>query len=347
MLHEVSFKSFNERDEVQGWIYVPATEPIGVVQLVHGFGEHSRRYFHMIVALMDAGFVVAADDHVGHGKTAMVNGVWSDWGDKGPHTMTEDEHTLTDIVKDMYPELPYFMYGHSMGSFIARDYLAKYGEELSGVVLCGTAGVFPGAEDGAKVLREACSNGKAMDQDPEMLNMLLGWMCERCEEDIEFGNEWICEDYDVQYDHANDPFDAFTKPCTNRCLLDFTEMILQITGKEWAEQVPKEVPIFNIAGDCDPVGSYGEGVYQVSNWLISTGHNVETKLYSGYRHEIHNYPDLKFRVEHDIISFLSDIAMIKNFLMHPELFEDMDDEYDDIFDEDLFEDDAEFNDLRS
>ena len=74
MLHEVSFKSFNERDMVQGWVYVPACEPKGIIQLVHGFGEHSRRYFHMIVAFMDAGFIVAADDHVGHGKTAVVNG---------------------------------------------------------------------------------------------------------------------------------------------------------------------------------------------------------------------------------------------------------------------------------
>ena len=55
MLHEVSFPSFNGRDQVQGWIYVPACEPVGVVQLVHGFGEHSRRYLHMIVALMEAG----------------------------------------------------------------------------------------------------------------------------------------------------------------------------------------------------------------------------------------------------------------------------------------------------
>ena len=73
MLHEVSFRSYNERDMVQGWIYVPAANVKGVVQLVHGFGEHSRRYLHMICKLMDAGFIVAADDHVGHGKTAIVN----------------------------------------------------------------------------------------------------------------------------------------------------------------------------------------------------------------------------------------------------------------------------------
>lgn len=98
MLHEVSFASFNGRDQVQGWIYVPACKPKGIVQVIHGFGEHSRRYLHMISAFLDAGYIVAADDHVGHGKTAMINDVWGDWGDKGPHTMMEDEHTLKGIV---------------------------------------------------------------------------------------------------------------------------------------------------------------------------------------------------------------------------------------------------------
>ena len=102
MLHEVSFASYNGRDQVQGWIYVPACKPKGIVQVIHGFGEHSRRYLHMISAFMDAGYIVAADDHVGHGKTAMVNNVWGDWGDKGPHTMMEDEHTLKGIVCGNY-----------------------------------------------------------------------------------------------------------------------------------------------------------------------------------------------------------------------------------------------------
>ncbi len=64
MLHEVTFPSFNERDTVYGWIYVPACKPKGIIQLVHGFGEHSRRYLHMIVGYLEAGYIVAADDHV-------------------------------------------------------------------------------------------------------------------------------------------------------------------------------------------------------------------------------------------------------------------------------------------
>ena len=118
MLHEVNFPSSNGRDTVVGWIYVPACEPMGIVQLVHGFGEHSRRYFHMIVALMDAGYIVAANDHVGHGATAILNNTWGDWGDAGPQTMMEDEKLFKDIVAEKYPDLPYFMFGHSMCSMI-------------------------------------------------------------------------------------------------------------------------------------------------------------------------------------------------------------------------------------
>ena len=303
MLHEISFKSYNERDEVQGWIYVPAAKPVGIIQLIHGFGEHSRRYLHMIVKFMDAGFIVAADDHVGHGKTAIVNDKWGDWGDKGFHTMMEDEHTLTKLTKEMYPDLPYFMFGHSMGSFIARDYISKYGDELDGVTLCGTSGEFPTAKQGIDNLQAAVDYGKGEDSDPQVGANLMGWMFARCPEGVTLGNEWICDDPYVQKDHAEDPFDAFTKPTTNRAFLYFCQMMDYITGPEWAEKVPKDLPIYNIAGDQDPVGEYGQGVYQVSNWLTESGHDVKTKLYSGYRHEIHNYAEIKDEVEKGIIDF--------------------------------------------
>lgn len=122
MLHEVSFASFNGRDQVQGWIYVPACKPKGIVQVIHGFGEHSRRYLHMISAFLDAGYIVAADDHVGHGKTAMVNEVWGDWGDKGPHTMMEDEHTLKGIVCEKISRLAIFLIWSQHGLFYHKRF---------------------------------------------------------------------------------------------------------------------------------------------------------------------------------------------------------------------------------
>ena len=301
MLHEVSFTSYNERDQVQAWIYVPACKPNGIVQLIHG---HSRRYIHMISAFLDAGYIVAADDHVGHGKTAMVNNVWGDWGDKGCHTMMEDEHTLKKIVCEKYPNLPYFLFGHSMGSFITRDFIAKYGNELNGATICGTTGIFRGAKEVKEKLKEIIDAGHGEESDPNVVGSLMGWMCERCGE-VQIGNEWICHDPYVQKDHAQDPFDAFTRPTSNRSIYDFIQMMLTIEGTQWAKKVPKKLPIYNIAGDQDPVGEYGLGVCQVSNWLVETGHHVTTKLYSGYRHEIHNYAEIKNEVEAGIIEFMN------------------------------------------
>ena len=80
-----------------------------------------------------------------------------------------------------------------------------------------------------------------------------------------------------------------------------------ITGPEWAEKVPKALPFYNIGGDQDPVGEYGRGIYEVSNWLYDTGHSVKTKVYPGYRHEIHNYTDIRNDVEQGIIDFMNSL----------------------------------------
>ena len=303
MLHEVQFDSYNQRDKVYGWVYVPACEPVGIIQLIHGFGEHSRRYLHMITTFMEAGFIVAADDHVGHGKTALENNSWGNWGDKGHETMMEDEKKLHDLVVEMYPDLPYFMFGHSMGSFIAREYIAKYGEDLTAVTLCGTTGVWPNLKDNIALVQKLVDEGKGEEADPSLGATFMGWMFARCEEGANIGNEWICHSPYVQEDHAKDPFDAFTKPTLNRAWLYFLQMMEDITGPEWAKKVPADLPIYNIGGDQDPVGQYGEGMYQTANWLIDTGHDVTTKLYTGFRHEIHNYQEIKDLVEDSIIDF--------------------------------------------
>ena len=305
MLHEVKFPSTNDRDQVVGWIYAPACEPEGIVQLIHGFGEHSRRYFHMIVALNDAGFIVAADDHVGHGATAVLNDSWGDWGDGGPDTMVDDEKRFKDLVSEKYPDLPYFLFGHSMGSMIARQFAAKYGDEIAGAIFCGTSGPNDALPLARQAVDAAVQAGQAHESNPEFMGALFGGMFGRIEEGVTIGNEWICHDPYVQKDHATDPLNAFTHPTHNISMRDFIDMMISIQGTEWAEKVPADLPVLLIAGDEDPVGNYGEGVYACANWLFNTGHrNVITQLYSGYRHEIHNYDDIKEDVEATLVEWL-------------------------------------------
>lgn len=145
-LTELAFPSHNGRDTVYGWMYHPTRPARAIVQIIHGLGEHSRRYLHLITTLLDAGFVVVADDHAGHGKTAVESGFWVDTGDHGAQTAVVDEQSLMTIARETYPDLPYVVFGHSWGSMIARP-LASV-TQIDGLILCGIAAQMAGIETG-------------------------------------------------------------------------------------------------------------------------------------------------------------------------------------------------------
>lgn len=300
---EISFPSYNGRDIIKGWIYTPTSQPRAIVQIVHGFGEHSRRYLHLIMGMTDAGFIVCADDHVGHGKTAADGNTWGDYGFKGYSTTTEDEHTLHKLVLEQYPDLPYFMFGHSWGSMIARDYVACYGKDLSGAIFCGTVALLENTRalcDQTKALVEAGRGGERM---PELVGEIFKDFNVRYKQ-VNTPNDWIATDAGVVQDHGTDPFNNFAVPPNIQAIYDFAQLWVDICTPEWAVKVP-DIPLLVIAGDQDPVGNYGEGVYQMSNMLWGAGKSqIKTRIYSGYRHEIHNEPDIRDEVEAGIIDFV-------------------------------------------
>jgi alpha-beta hydrolase superfamily lysophospholipase len=303
-LKELSYPSYNGRDTVKAWVYTPIRKPVGIVQVVHGLGEHSRRYFHLILALNEAGFIVAADDHVGHGKTALDGGVWADYGDKGYMTTTEDEKSLHDLVVKDFPGLPYFMFGHSWGSMIARSFAAHYGSLLKGLVICGTCGESPGIAATGAALKEAIAAGKGEEREIQFIGMMFAGWTDRYENPLT-PNDWVSGDPDIVADSIADPFNSLaTNVPTVRADYDLVALVEAITGTQWAEKVPKALPVYNIAGDQDPVGNYGEGVYQATNWLVNTGHKVKTKVYAGHRHEIHHDRDIREEVVAGVIDFL-------------------------------------------
>ena len=124
----------------------PGTEkPKAVIQIVHGMTEYKDRYDDLAEYFVGCGFVVCADDHIGHGFSAPDP---SQYGHMPAHggkdILIGDEHTLYRMVSELFPGVPYVMYGHSMGSFIARCYIARYGDELAACVLSGTGNVAAG-----------------------------------------------------------------------------------------------------------------------------------------------------------------------------------------------------------
>lgn len=303
-IKEVEFKSFNERDTVKGWVYTPIAKPKAVVQIVHGLGEHSRRYLHMILKMNEVGFVVCADDHVGHGKTAFDSNTWGDLGNKGYMTTIEDENTLRNLVTKDYPDLPFFIFGHSWGSIIVRNYVAHYAKGMSGMIICGAPAYNKNILSLVEQTQSYIDQGKDNDVVPEFIMSAFSGMTDRYT-NVKTPNDWIAADEGVVADHAQDPFNNLTAPLNVRLLYDMGMALKMIQNEEWAAKLPKELPIYNIAGDMDPAASYGEGTYMITRWLADTGHNVTTKVYSGYRHEIHNEPPIRNEVEDGIIEFIN------------------------------------------
>ena len=312
-LYEVPFTSTNGRDEIQAWIYTPATtRPRGIVQLIHGLGEHSRRYLHLIAALLEHGYVVAADDHAGHGATAMRSGIWQDAGEHGEQVVVEDEQRLREIVAERFPELPYILFGHSWGSMIARALSAAHPEGLAAAVYCGPVAHMLGLEDPAtqQAIDAAIAErgGEALDVDGLSALMFTG-ANDRHEDGVP-ATAWVALDEGVVADHAVDPFNNFGAPMTLRFAKSFCELYRRCNGPAWARSVPRDLPVLIIAGDQDPVANYGEGAYALANDLCSAGlRDVRTRVWTGVRHEIHNEPTTRAEVEAEILAFVGRVAL--------------------------------------
>lgn len=310
-LYEVPFTSANGRDQIQAWIYEPVGTPRAIVQIIHGLGEHSRRYIRLISALLDAGCVVAADDHAGHGRTAMVSGVWQDAGEDGAAVVVEDEQTLRQKVTSRFPGLPYVVFGHSWGSMIARSLASTYPEGLSGLALCGVAAGMRGMED--PQLREtldaaiAARGGEALDEEGIAGGMFAGFL-------DRFGPDagptaWVAADPAVVADHARDPLNNFGAPMTLRFGRSFVELYDRANAASWMEPLSRDIPVLILAGDQDPVANYGQGAYQVAAQLWDAGfRDVCTRVYTGVRHEVHNEPQTRDEVTEEIISFVQKCA---------------------------------------
>ncbi|WP_414121623.1 alpha/beta fold hydrolase [Corynebacterium nuruki] len=309
-LHELKFPSHNGRDQIHAWIWAPAATPRGIVQIVHGLAEHSRRYHHLITALLDAGFIVAADDHAGHGATAAESGVWLDTGENGADAVIVDERTLHDLVTDLYPGLPHIMFGHSWGTVIARSYAARHGSSLAALVLSGPASQLKGTERtlDRDALAAALADGDGTAPGPEFQAQLFDGFVDRFGPDAG-PTDWVASDPGVIADHAADPLNNVTTPMSLRFMQDFVTLYDDITADAWAQSISTDLPVLILAGDQDPVCNYGEGALHIANRLWETGTtDVTTRLFPGARHEVHNEPDHRQDFEATVVDFLDRVA---------------------------------------
>lgn len=276
-------------------------EPWAVLQIAHGLTEHIGRYERFARFMAENGFVVCGNDHIGHGLTAKTTADLGDFGENDSDVrMVDDMHKLHNIMAKKYPSLPYYLLGHSMGSFLARIYASNFGDELSGLILCGTTQV----SSHLSVLQEyTYTLGDFMGKDTysskgsEVLGKI---MAKYFKEDDE--SAWLSVSIENRAEADADPY--FDFPITNASSMTVAKTLLKASSDECYQTIPVTLPVMILSGGKDPVGFFGRGVLNTCTKFEENGINAEMKLYPGLRHEILNEDDFQ-RVYDDILNWIN------------------------------------------
>ncbi len=281
-------------------VWEPEGRPKAVLQIVHGMAEHIDRYDDFAGFFVRNGILVVGADIASHGKSRESGGAKGYFGEKdGWSKLVEDIHALYRAIKQVYDDVPYFLFGHSMGSFLVRTYAARHGDDMDGFILCGTAGNNP-ALPVAKFIAKAEIKNKGATAQSKALNELSFGAYNKAFRPNRTEFDWL------SVNEANVDGYVADEECgyvfTAGGFSDLFDGLAEIGAKDWAKKVSIK-PMLLIAGALDPVGAMGKGPREVEKSLTATGHDVKLILYEGMRHEVHN-ENGKEQVYADILSFL-------------------------------------------
>lgn len=301
---EFYFESRDGKTQIHAIRYTPDDGEIkGVFQIIHGMSEHFSRYEDIAEFLTSKGFVVTGDDHLGHGGSVGEDGLKGYFCDQDPATVVvRDVHRLKKMTQELYPGKPYFIMGHSMGSFIARNYIMRYGTGIQGAVIMGTGNQSKALINVSKFVAgfQKLFFG---DKHPAMFinNLAFGGYNKRIE-NPKTPFDWLSVNEENVQRYIEDPDCGFL--FTVNGFRTLFELIGRLLSKKNLEKVPAGLPLLFVSGAEDPVGDYGKGVTAAKNALTAAGvMDIEMKLYPGLRHEILNEKE-RDEVKEDIYNWL-------------------------------------------
>lgn len=299
---EFTFKG-SDNKQIHAYKWLPETKVKGVLQVAHGMAEHAMRYEGFANYLNTQGYALYANDHRGHGKTAgSVENLGYFADKKGWDLVVEDMHLLTKKIKEEQPNIPVFLFGHSMGSFLSRDYISQYGNDLKGVILSATAGD-PGflGKIGTFVAKmQSLIKGKNNFSD--LLDKLSFGEFNKPFEPSRTTFDWLSRDEAEVDKYINDPYCGTV--FTSGFFVDLLTGISKINKMTCIKKVPKNLPVYFMAGEKDPVGDFTKGVSEIFHKFQDAGiQNINRKFYLGARHEILNETNRE-EVYQDIFTWL-------------------------------------------
>lgn len=302
-----TFLSKDKKTKVHAVKWTPDNgEYHAILQITHGMVEYIERYAHFAEFLTEKGYMVVGHDHIGHGASVSDEKDWGYFCEENPSdVLIADMHTLRTTIQKDNPHLPYFMMGHSMGSFMLRKYLAFHNDNLRGAIIMGTGytpenmmklalgitGIFGkifGTRHRSKFINSLTFGPayKAFDMtgnNPE--------------------NSWLTKDAEIVKAYHEDPRSSFA--FTVNGYKGLFEAVLFSCNPENVKKVPAKLPIFIVSGKEDPVGDMGEGVMKVYHMFEDAGSlDVTYQLYENDRHEIINEVDRQ-NVFNDLLSWMN------------------------------------------
>lgn len=301
-----TFPSADKSCDVAYYIYTPLEHaPKAVLQISHGMCEYIERYERegFISDMTARGYVVCGCDHLGHGKTAPTEderGYFAEY-----ETLADNQKLLYEIMRKTYRRLPYILFGHSMGSFVARDYMIRYGSTLDGVVLCGTSGTSKQPIGFGLFLTSLLERLRGDRYRSSMVENLSNrgrndnWKNERDK------LSWLTDDKERRDRYRSDQLCTFI--FTVRAYNRLMRLLQFISSDEWYEAVPKSLPVLIMSGALDPIGDSGNGAQEVYGKLCDMElSDVRINVYENGRHELLN-SSIRDRVIADLDEWATDI----------------------------------------
>ncbi len=286
--------------------WTPEGEIKAILQIVHGIAERVERYDDFAQFLNSLGYLVVAEDHMGHGGS-IGDGVQG-YFTGGWFSAVDDTYRLLKDTMAENPGVPYVLMGHSMGSFMARTILAKYPDSgITAAVISGTAWQPKAALPALiGVLNGVCKGGNEQVPNEKLDKLIFGSYNNKIE-NPRTPKDWLTRDEKIVDAYVGDPLCGFV--ATTGLLRDMMTGIQYIEGKKNLGNMHKRLPVLFIAGEEDPVGSYGSGVRQAAKEFKKAGMiNVAVKLYPGCRHEVLNELN-KEDVYRDIANWMAPYTM--------------------------------------
>ena len=308
----LTFASSDGSSTIHAWVWWPEGawqgRPRGVVQVVHGMAEHVLRYDELARDLAAAGFVVAGDDHIGHGASCPRERHGCLPAADGADCLVEDERKLRALVQAQVPTgTPHVLFGHSLGSYITRVYCARHGGGLAGAVICGTGTVAPALSHAGHALARALAATRGEDYRSKLVDgMGVGAYAKDFADEGPYA--WISANPANVAAYEADPDCGFMFTVGGYCAV--TALTGEACSPACAERVPHDLPLLFVAGAEDPVGDHGAGVREAARLAQDAGStDVRVHIYEGLRHEILNEgPEAHARVVADVLAWLDDVA---------------------------------------